>query len=131
MKILLDTHIAAWATRHPERLSVAARSVLEDLDHELWFSQVALWEIAIKRERPRPSTEGLPPTAELARQEFLQAGFLPLTIRDEHIFALQAVPLTHTDPFDRLLIAQSTVEGWRFLTHDRRLAHLSELVWLV
>ncbi len=43
---------------------------------------------------------------------------LPLTA--EHGLDVASLPLLHRDPFDRLLIAQATVEGLVVLTDDDR-----------
>jgi PIN domain nuclease of toxin-antitoxin system len=44
---------------------------------------------------------------------------LPITIR--HGEAVRTLPMIHRDPFDRLLVAQSTVEGLTLVTSDSRL----------
>ncbi len=49
MKLLLDTHLSLWAAGSPDRLSAAARLLLEDPLNELLFSAASLWEIVIKR----------------------------------------------------------------------------------
>ena len=40
----------------------------------------------------------------------------------EHVVAIDALPLIHKDPFDRLLIAQARVEGITLLTDDTAVA---------
>lgn len=47
MKLLLDTHLLLWAVASPERLSPAARKLLEDPGNELLFSAASLWEIGL------------------------------------------------------------------------------------
>ena len=42
---------------------------------------------------------------------------LPLTLR--HTEELERLPAHHGDPHDRLLIAQSRIEGATIVTHDR------------
>ena len=49
MKLLLDTHLLLWAAGSPDRLSAAARPLLEDPLNELLFSAASLWGIVIKR----------------------------------------------------------------------------------
>jgi PIN domain nuclease of toxin-antitoxin system len=41
-----------------------------------------------------------------------------LHIRPTHITALAALPMLHTDPFDRILIGQAKAEGLVFVTND-------------
>jgi PIN domain nuclease of toxin-antitoxin system len=39
-------------------------------------------------------------------------------VGDRHAAAIDGLPLIHKDPFDRLLVAQSMVEGITLLTND-------------
>jgi PIN domain nuclease of toxin-antitoxin system len=45
---------------------------------------------------------------------------LPITLR--HAERAGSLPPHHTDPFDRMLIAQAVIEGATLVTHDRPLA---------
>ncbi|HEX5353774.1 MAG TPA: hypothetical protein VFW60_06815 [Rhodanobacteraceae bacterium] len=38
--------------------------------------------------------------------------------RPEHATAVEALPMLHDDPFDRMLIAQALTEPLRLMTHD-------------
>lgn len=131
MRLLLDTHIAAWAVRNVDRLSKSAMSLLRDPANDIWFSHVSLWEIAVKRGLNRVSAEGLPKSPQMAMADFTEAGFQPLPILYSHICAVTDLPTEHSDPFDRLLIAQALTEPMRFVTHERRLADYSDTVILV
>jgi PIN domain nuclease of toxin-antitoxin system len=42
----------------------------------------------------------------------------PLVLRPEHVAAVHALPPVHKDPFDRVLIAQATIEDLTLLTTD-------------
>jgi len=39
-------------------------------------------------------------------------------VATEHAVAVDGLPLIHKDPFDRILVAQATVEGITLLTAD-------------
>nr|WP_249197433.1 hypothetical protein [Gluconobacter wancherniae] len=52
MKLLLDTHLLLWAAGEPDRLSVRARSLMEDQDNALVFNAASLWEVTIKTGLP-------------------------------------------------------------------------------
>ena len=56
------------------------------------------------------------------------SAFKSLAITDQHAAAVQALPLHHADPFDRLLVAQAITEPLRLLTADAQLEPYSELV---
>jgi PIN domain nuclease of toxin-antitoxin system len=115
MKLLLDTHLLLWAASMPHRLSAHARAIIEARDSELFFSVASLWEIAIKRGLGRPDFQINP---RLLRRGLLDNGYSELPIASEHAVAIDSLPPLHKDPFDRLLVAQATVEGITLLTSD-------------
>jgi PIN domain nuclease of toxin-antitoxin system len=51
-----------------------------------------------------------------------QSGLIELPVAARQAAAVTKLPLHHTDPFDRLLIAQALTETFRFVTADRALA---------
>ena len=101
MKFLLDTHVLLWAAGEPDRLSIETRALLGDPGNVLLFSAANMWEIAIK---------------------LLDNGYEELFIKSEHAVAIDALPQIHRDPFDRMLIAQATIEGIELLTSDKVVA---------
>ncbi|HUG54567.1 MAG TPA: type II toxin-antitoxin system VapC family toxin [Vicinamibacteria bacterium] len=119
MKLLLDTQILLWAAGEPERLSAAARRVLNNRRNELLFSAASLWEIAIKRTLGREDFRVEP---RLFRRGLLDNGYTELPITSQHAVSLDALPPLHKDPFDRMLLAQATSEGITLLTGDAQLA---------
>ena len=115
MRLLLDTHLLLWAAGQPERLPAAARELLDDERNELVFSPASLWEVAIKSGLGR---EDFRVDARLLRRGLLDNGYQELPISSEHVVAIDGLPPIHRDPFDRLLVAQSMVEGILLLTAD-------------
>lgn len=105
--------------------------MLTDPTNEVWVSDVSLWEIAIKRSLGRKSAEGLPASVEEARRVFSDAGFEALPILYDHIRTFETLVSDHSDPFDRLLVAQALTEPMRLVTHDRQVAVYSDTVILV
>lgn len=115
MKLLLDTHVLLWAAGDPKRLSTKARKLISDPQNELLFSAASLWEIAIKRGLNRRDFQADP---RLMRRGLLDNGYGELPIVSDHVVAIDVLPPIHKDPFDRLLVAQATVEGFTLLTLD-------------
>ena len=115
MKLLLDTHVLLWAAGQPERLPRAARALLSDPHNEPMFSSASLWEIAIKSGLGRDDFQV---DARLLRRGLLDNGYGELPVMSEHAVAIDGLPPIHRDPFDRLLVAQSMVEGIALLTSD-------------
>ena len=119
MKLLLDTHLILWAGAEPDRLPIAALEAIEDPESELLFSPASLWEVAIKRGLGRADFQV---DARSLRRGLLDNGYKELAITGEHAVAVDGLPPIHKDPFDRLLVAQSLVEGITFLTVDEVVA---------
>ncbi len=119
MKFLLDTHLLLWAAGKPKRLSRHARSLLDNSGNELYFSAASLWEVVIKRGLGREDFRVDP---RLLRRGLLDNGYGELPIVSEHVVAVESLPAIHKDPFDRLLVAQATVEGITLLTTDSLLS---------
>ena len=114
MKLLLDTHVVLWWQRDDRRLTRAARTAIATAD-VVWVSAISAWEVAIKVALGRLRlTE--PFRVLLRADDFTE---LPLTVA--HAEALGALPAHHTDPFDRVLVAQARVEGATIVSHDRAL----------
>jgi PIN domain nuclease of toxin-antitoxin system len=119
MRLLLDTHLLLWAAGSPERLSPVARELLDDPQNVLVFSSASLWEVAIKHGLGRRDFRV---DARLLRRGLLDNGYDELPITGEHAVALDSLPPIHRDPFDRILIVQSMVEGITLLTSDPLIA---------
>jgi len=115
VKLLLDTHLLLWAAGQPEKLSPAARQLLEAQENELLFSAASLWEIAIKRGLGRDDFHVEP---RLLRRGLLDNGYIELPVTSAHAVTLDSLPPIHKDPFDRMLVAQSIAEGVTLLTAD-------------
>jgi PIN domain nuclease of toxin-antitoxin system len=119
MRLLVDTHLLLWASDFPKKLSVTARALLADPDNEIFFSAATIWEVAVKAAGKRPDFLFNPRTL---RRDLLANGYAEIPITSDHAIAVQGLPPLHKDPFDRILIAQATVEGITLLTSDRQLA---------
>jgi PIN domain nuclease of toxin-antitoxin system len=120
MRILLDTHVWLWMLTDPERLSAAARAMVEDLSNDLLFSAASSWEIAIKVSLGKLA---LPePPARYVPARIQSTGVVPLPIEHGHALLTAELPHHHADPFDRMLVAQAIAEGVPILTADAHLA---------
>ncbi|QDI82691.1 type II toxin-antitoxin system VapC family toxin [Methylorubrum populi] len=119
MRLLLDTHLLIWALGAPEKLPSSARQVIDDPTHLPAFSTASIWELAIKQSLAR---SGNPIDAALLRRTLLRDGYEELPVLGIHATAVAGLPLIHKDPFDRLLVAQATVEGITLLTSDAHVA---------
>jgi PIN domain nuclease of toxin-antitoxin system len=128
VKLLLDTHLLLWTAGQSERLSTEARAYIEDARNDLIFSVASLWEIAIKCARGRDDFQV---DARLLRRGLLDNGYRELAITGEHALATDRLPMIHKDPFDRILVAQSMIEGVTLLTTDSLVAEYPAPIRLV
>lgn len=128
MKLLLDTHLLLWAAVLPDRVPDLARSMINSPDNELFFSAASIWEVAIKRGLGRSDFQVDP---RLLRRGLLDNGYSELPVGSEHAVEIDCLPPIHKDPFDRILVAQATVEGITLLTSDASVAQYPGPVRLV
>jgi PIN domain nuclease of toxin-antitoxin system len=114
---LLDTHTLIWTLREPEKLSADAENAIAA--GELFLSVVSYWEVTIKSMKGRINI-GDPRTWWNSALEQLAATTLHL--RPDHVSGLTSLPPIHKDPFDRMLIAQASVEGLTLVSRDANVA---------
>jgi PIN domain nuclease of toxin-antitoxin system len=115
MKLLLDTHLLLWVAGQPDRLSPEARKFIDNPANDLLFSAASLWEIVIKRGLGR---DDFKVDVRVLRRGLLDNGYVELPVVSDHVVAIDGLPSIHKDPFDRVLVAQATVEGITLLTTD-------------
>ncbi|MEU2201846.1 type II toxin-antitoxin system VapC family toxin [Isoptericola sp. NPDC019482] len=127
MRYLLDTNLVIRAFYEPEKLSPDTVDLLSDPSVDVRFSAVNIWEIAIKAALGRPDFTA---DARAVRDEALAAGFAELVVDGAHAAAVGDLPPIHSDPFDRLLIAQAIVSDSVLLTSDRTVARYTAPVRL-
>ena len=113
MRVLLDTVAFIWSVRTPERVSRKAMAVLQKPGTERELSALSLSEIAIKGAKGKLKFSKDDVALWLAD---LRIHVLPYT--SEHAFQLFGLPLHHTDPFDRQIIAQALAEDLPVVTSD-------------
>ena len=116
MTLLLDTHTLLWFVEDEAALSDRARTAIEDLDNTPAYSIVSVWEMAIKISVGKLAVSR-PLYPELARL-LQERGFEQLHISYRHASEAARLPWHHRDPFDRLLIAQASVENLPIVSVD-------------
>jgi PIN domain nuclease of toxin-antitoxin system len=128
MKVLVDTHTFLWDLLGDNRSSRLAKQILKSDEHELFFSLVSLWEFAIKIKTGKLNALGS--SVSYLRDEMENYSMQLLPIRYNHILQLEALPAHHSDPFDRLLIAQAITESLPILTNDQKIQlYPVKLLW--
>ena len=116
MKLLLDTQALIWFAADDRRLSVAARTAVEDAANEVFFSGASIWEMAIKASLGKLKLSM--PLDNSFRTLLEKNGIDFLAVEFDHAAHVSTLPHYQGDPFDRLLIAQAIVEGMRPVSND-------------
>jgi PIN domain nuclease of toxin-antitoxin system len=118
MNFLVDTHLLLWASAAPGKLGRKTHALMGDVRNTLWFSAASIWEVAIKRSLNKPGFRFDPGPLRAA---LFQMGYTELPVESRHVLGLSGMPYWHSDPFDRLLLAQAQYEGLTLLTSDQEL----------
>ena len=114
MNLLLDTHVLLWWLDDHPSLSEKARAAVSDGKNLVLVSAVVVWEIRIKQ------AMGKLKVPRNFRRVLEDQPFEMLDITAEHAHTVGDLPAHHWDPFDRMLIAQATMEGLTIVTRDLR-----------
>lgn len=115
MKILLDTHAFLWWMENNPTLSKQARKAIEDPSNMVFVSAITVLEIAIKK------SIGKLTAPDNLEEELVNNNFEQLPITIAHAQAVGSLPFHHADPFDRVLIAQTQIEGLTLISRDNNI----------
>jgi PIN domain nuclease of toxin-antitoxin system len=118
MDLLLDTHALLWEIQGDARLKPRVRDALKDGENRLFVSLATLWEISTNLANGRLKLPGQDIDYVFRFMERWRIELLP--VRVDHIRAASKLPFHHGDPFDRMLVAQANVEGFRLVSNDAK-----------
>ena len=116
MNVLLDTHALLWFVLDDDQLSARAKAIIEDPANDVFISPASFWEIAIKVRLGKLDLL-------CSYNDFIDRGifdnyFAIIPIEPKHTSLLTTLPFYHKDPFDRLLVAQASIEGMPIISAD-------------
>jgi len=114
VRLLLDTHVLLWWLADDRKLGKKAREIIASSNNDVLVSAASVWEAAIKTALGRLEIE-----LDDLENAIIQNGFRPLPIGFQHAVTAGRLPPVHRDPFDRMLVAQASVEELRIVSHDR------------
>ncbi|MCL1464689.1 type II toxin-antitoxin system VapC family toxin [Argonema galeatum] len=116
MSYLLDTHILLWWLFNDPKLNQECRDIIRNPNHRILVSSASAWEIATKyRIGKLPEAKPLVDNYQYTLQK---AKFNELTITNAHALRAGNLPISHRDPFDRMLMAQAELENLPIITYD-------------
>jgi len=116
MNLLIDTHVLIWWARNSRRLGKGTRELIASPRNSVWVSAASIWEISIKASLRRLDIDET--LAATITENLDRHGFSALPIQFVHAVAVRNLPFHHSDPFDRMLIAQAQCEGLTLVTAD-------------
>ena len=118
MRFLLDTHAFLWAVQDPSRLSQRVRAILEDPKGEPLVSSASVWEMSIKCKAGRWPDAVSFMDEQVYALSLDKLGAVELAITSRHGRVAGQFESDHKDPFDRVIAAQSFLEGIPLLSKD-------------
>ena len=118
MQYLLDTHVLIWWITSDKRLSAKAKALIRNHHNVIYWSAASSWEVSIKYALGRLSFDE--PPEDLLPLELHRNHIESLPILNEHAFLAGQLPAHHKDPFDRMLIAQASIESLGIISNDSK-----------
>lgn len=116
MRLLVDTHALIWFATADPNLSSLASSAIADPDNQVYVSVISRWEIILLRRKHRGLT-----LHEDVEQLIDRAFFERLGLAFDVPGRLAELPMIHTDPFDRMLVAQALSHDLVLVTADSQI----------
>jgi PIN domain nuclease of toxin-antitoxin system len=119
VKLLLDTHAVLWFYLDDPQLSAVAKAAILDAANEKWVSPASYWEVAIKISIGKYAIAQ--PFEDFWHGAVDMNAFRVLPVSFQHAGAVSTLPYlpnNHRDPFDRMIVAQSLVEGMSVVSAD-------------
>ena len=116
MRALLDTQALLFFGLGDRRMPARIRKLIASGDHDLLISVATVWEIVLKDQVGDFDLNR--PAYEYVEYYCREIALQPLEISMAHAFSVGSLPLHHHDPFDRILIAQATVERVAIISGD-------------
>ena len=117
MNIIIDTHALIWYIEGEKKLSKTAISAIENQNNQVFVSKASLWELAIKISLGKLQISiGFDDLEKF----FFENGFTILDYNFDKLAILLTLQYHNSDPFDRLIIAQSISNKYHIVTRDNK-----------
>ena len=119
MRLLIDSHALIWFVDQHQQLSTVSHAAMSDPSNELLLSAGSIWEIAIKVGLGKLVLTQ--PYLLWMSQALSDLGITVLPVTVEYADAQANLPKHHSDPFDRLIVAQAIIEKVSIVSADGRI----------
>jgi PIN domain nuclease of toxin-antitoxin system len=114
---LLDTHTLLWMLYGDKRLKPSARRII-DGELPMYYSAISFWELALKRSSKGFDFEIDEDWDILLPIELQSLGVLRIELEPSDCRAVENLEFHHSDPFDRILIAQAMQRRLGIISKD-------------
>ena len=105
MRVIIDTHVFLWWVEGNRVLPAKARAALANQENECLLSLASVWELSIKAGLGKLKLAL--PVQRYVTEHVSANRFRLLEIQLNHVGRVETLGSHHSDPFDRLLIAQA------------------------
>lgn len=127
MNLILDTHAFIWFVEGSIELSQNAKKSILDTNNIKYVSVASLWEMSIKVNQGKLSLKS---PFETIMDDITENGFILLNANFRHLVENSKLPWHHRDPFDRLIIAQSNIEGMSIISRNSEFKnYTANIIW--
>ena len=114
MTIIIDTHIFLWLLNDPVRIKPEHMDSIENTANKIFLSSLSVAELVIKKSIGKLHFDF--DILEMAKD--MEIEILDFTGFDA--VQLEALPLHHKDPFDRMIIAQAHSNKYPIISYDSK-----------
>ena len=115
---LLDTHAFIWTVLETDKLSKNVRSIITDINNEIYVSAVSFWEISLKTSIKKFSFENI--SIKNFPKYAREMDFSIMNIQENETITFHELSAKekHKDPFDRMLIWQAITKNMIMVSRD-------------
>jgi PIN domain nuclease of toxin-antitoxin system len=118
LKFLLDSNVLLWSISDRKKLTSRVRQIIDDSQNEFFVSRTSIWELSATVAAGRLQMPGS--TIQSLIDQIKIAGLTILELENRYILRTESLPYHHSDPFDRILIAQALEENLTILSSDSK-----------
>lgn len=115
MRVLLDSQVMVWWMGKPDRISRETLQIITDPRNPVYISAASVWELGIK------VANGNLTLPEKYLESLMNDGFATLDVTMRHAQVSADLPMIHSDPFDRVIIAQARSDDLVLISADRHI----------
>jgi PIN domain nuclease of toxin-antitoxin system len=128
LKFLLDSNVLLWSISDRSKLTPRVRQIIDDQQSKLYVSRTSIWELSAtvaagRLKMPGSSIQSLIDQIDMLGLEIIE-------LENRYILRTETLPYHHSDPFDRILIAQALEDGLTLLSSDSKFPlYAAPVVW--